>query len=246
VIMVAELFNLQGKKILVTGASRGIGHAVARELAELGSEVYGTGRSPPEMVENLNFSYIQSDITSKENRQKIIADLPESLDCLFLNAGASGTIKPFHLVDEDEARGLFDLNFFSPYFFFQELYKAKKIKPGCAVVINTAHGAFFPGAASSAYCATKGALQSGFKSVSHDLSKRKIRINYVAFGYVDTDLLRSNNVSAESKSRPPLGVPRPEEVTGPVIYLLSDASRWLSGSTIMADAGICLKQVPFL
>jgi NAD(P)-dependent dehydrogenase (short-subunit alcohol dehydrogenase family) len=244
--MIAQLFSVEGKEILVTGASRGIGHAVARELSDLGAKVYGTGRSDPGSIQNLNFNYSQCDLTDKGSRDAFLSSLPQHLDGVFLNAGASGTIKPYHLVDEVGARELFDLNFFAPFFFLQELYKAKKISPGSSVVVNTAHGAFFPAAASSIYSATKGALQSGFKSISHDLAKRKIRVNCVAFGYVDTTLLRENNVSEESKSLAPLGVPAPEDVTGAAIFLLSDASRWMTGSTIMVDAGISLKQVPLI
>lgn len=244
--MIAELFDLKNKKILVTGASRGIGFAVATELVSLGADVYGMGRTSASDIAGLNFHYHQADITSAEDRSRVLSVLPESLDGVFLNAGASGSIKPYHLVSEGDIRSLFELNFFAPFFFCLELYKAKKLRPGCSVVVNSAHGAFFQAAASSAYCATKGALHSAFRSVAVDWGKRKIRVNFIAFGYVDTDLLRSNNVSDESKALAPLGVPAPADVAGGTIFLLSPASRWMTGNTLLSDSGISLKQVPML
>jgi NAD(P)-dependent dehydrogenase (short-subunit alcohol dehydrogenase family) len=243
-----ELFDFSGKKYLVTGSSRGIGEAVARDLLAYGAQVWGASRSSPpaDLCEISTFTQIQSDLTKAEDRQAIVDTSPEFYDGIFLNAGASGSIKPFHSVTESELRDLFELNFYAPYLLIQDLYKKKRIRPGCSIVINSAHAAFFQPGASSAYTGAKGALQGAFKSVAVDLVKRGIRLNFIAFGYVDTELLRSNNVSEEAKAFAPLGVPRPEEITGGALYLLSPASKWLSGTTLLSSAGIALKQAPML
>lgn len=243
-----DLFDFNAKKYLVTGSSRGIGEAVARDLLGYGAQVWGASRSSPpaDLCEISTFTQIQSDLTSAEDRQAIVAASPEFYDGIFLNAGASGSIKPFHLVTESELRDLFELNFYAPYLLIQDLYKKKRIRPGCSIVINSAHAAFFQPAASSAYTGTKGALLGAFRSVAADMAKRKIRVNFIAFGYVDTELLRKNNVPEETKALAPLGVPSAHEITGGALYLLSPASRWLSGTSILASSGLALKQVPMI
>jgi NAD(P)-dependent dehydrogenase (short-subunit alcohol dehydrogenase family) len=244
-----DLFHFQDKNFLVTGSSRGIGEAVAHDLLDLGANVWGVSRTNtfnPERSGADRFGFIPADLSNPSDRSAISESGPEQYDGIFLNAGASGSIKPFHLVNEAELRDLFELNFYAPYLLIQDLYKKKKIRPGCSIVVNTAHAAFFQPAASSAYTGAKGALQGAFRSVAADMAKRKIRVNFIAFGYVDTELLRKNNVPDETKALAPLGVPAPSEIAGGAIYLLSPASRWLSGTTILASAGLGLKQVPML
>jgi NAD(P)-dependent dehydrogenase (short-subunit alcohol dehydrogenase family) len=245
--MLKELFDFEGKRYLVTGASKGIGAAVVKDLINLGAIVDGFARSDLTSNNELfglpNFNYSKLDITNPEDRKQFIQNAAEYYDGIFLNAGASGSINPFHLVKENEARNLFELNFFSPYFFLQELYKSKKIKSGSSVVLNSGHSAFYQPAASSVYAGTKGAVQSAFRGISFDLARKKIRINFIAFGYVETDLLKNNNVSEDSKSMAPLGVPKPENISGGVLYLLSGASKWMTGTTLLSDSGISLKQV---
>ena len=247
--MLKELFDLSGKKILVTGASKGIGYAVALDLVKLGAEVYGFSRSEikdQEILTYNNFHYIQGDMTSEEDRKKLLEKSPEFYDGVFLNAGASGSISPFHMVSENDLRNIFELNFFSPYLLLQDLYKNKKLKSGTSVVASSAIAGYLSTIATSAYSGSKGALNGAFRGISADLAKRKIRVNFVAYGYVDTDLLKANNVSEATKLFQPLGVPQPNEITGGVIYLLSQASKWVTGSTLVIDGGIGLRKVPFL
>jgi NAD(P)-dependent dehydrogenase (short-subunit alcohol dehydrogenase family) len=243
-----ELFSFENKNYLVTGASRGIGQAVAEDLLALGAHVWGVARSDfnEVLTSHVNFHSINADLSDASSRKLIIENTPEVLDGVFLNAGASGKIKPFSMVTEIEMKEIFELNFFSQFFLFQDLYKQKKIRSGTSIVVNTASGVFFDTAASSSYCGSKGALQSGFRSVAADIARRNIRINFIAFGYVDTELLKKNNVPEEIKSLAPLGVPNPKEVSGGVLYLLSSASKWLSGTTILSDSGLNLKKTALL
>ena len=242
--MVSELFDFENKNYLITGSSRGIGEAVVRQLIDLGANVFGISRKKSNF-EHPRFQQFPVDITNKAQLKEILVGLPP-MDGVFLNAGASGTIKPFQLVSEEDAVGLFDLNFFAPYFLLQEMYKNKKLPTGTSVVVNTAHGAFYQAAASSIYCATKSALTSAFRSVALEFARRKIHINFVAFGYVDTELLRTNNVSEDSIKLVPLGCANPEQVSGSVLFLLSSASRWVTGTTLLVDGGLSLKQVKTL
>jgi NAD(P)-dependent dehydrogenase (short-subunit alcohol dehydrogenase family) len=247
--MLKELFDLNGKKILVTGASKGIGYAVALDLLKLGAEVYGFSRSEIKDQEILtfnNFHYIQGDMTSEEDRKKLLEKSPEFYDGVFLNAGASGSISPFHMVSENDLRNIFELNFFSPYLLLQDLYKNKKLKANSSIVLSSAIAAFVSTAATSPYSGSKGAVNAAFRGISADLARRKIRVNFVAFGYVDTDLLKANNVPEATKLFQPLGVPLPNEITGGVIYLLSYASKWLTGTTLVIDGGMSLRKIPFL
>jgi NAD(P)-dependent dehydrogenase (short-subunit alcohol dehydrogenase family) len=247
--MLKELFDLSGKKILVTGASKGIGYAVALDLVKLGAEVYGFSRSEIKDQEILtydNFHYIQGDMTSEEDRKKLLEKSPEFYDGVFLNAGASGSIAPFHMVSENDLRNIFELNFFAPYLFLQQIYKSKKIKANSSVVLSSSIAALIATAASSSYAGSKGAINSAFRCISADLARRKIRINFVSFSYVETDLLKALNISEESRLFQPLGIPQPKEITGGVIFLLSQASKWLTGTTLVVDGGTTIKKIPLI
>ncbi|OXL16193.1 SDR family NAD(P)-dependent oxidoreductase [Polynucleobacter cosmopolitanus] len=243
-----ELFDFNAKKYLVTGSSRGIGEAVVKALLSHGAEVWGVARTSfdESLCLNANFHPIIADLSSSESRGLILENSPDSFDGIFLNAGASGKIKPFNLVNEDEMKQLFELNFFSPFFLFQDLYKQRKVKAGASVVVNTASGVFYDTAASSSYCGSKGAMQAAFRSVGADVARRNIRVNFIAFGYVETELLKTNNVPDTIKALAPLGVPYPEDVSGGVLYLLSAASKWMSGTTLLSDSGLNLKKTALL
>ena len=240
-------FSLVNKKILITGASSGIGKAVAIECSKMGADVVITGRNKTRL--NETFSLLEG-----ENNQQIIADLNESpeiqlliedlpnLDGIVHCAGISGH-KPFPFLKKGDFNEMFNVNFFVPAQISIDLLKAKKINKGGSIVfITSISGILTSYYGGSLYSATKGALGGILKGMALDLSPKKIRVNGVMPAMVQTDIMNNGDVTVEQfdidiKKYPLNRYGKPEEVAYAVIYLLSDASAWTTGSNILLDGG---------
>jgi 3-oxoacyl-[acyl-carrier protein] reductase len=248
----------QNKTALVTGASRGIGRAIASALANTGAHVlvhYGRSAQDAESL--------VADIRSKGGRaEPISADLAtpegatslakealsiagERLDVLVLNAGISkaATIKDHTVEDFDN---LFATNVRSPFFLVQQLLPT--LDEGSNIIVISSIGAHAvvgkPGLENPsilAYASTKGALETLVKNWAAILGPRGIRVNAVAPGVIDTDM--SNFTKTEAGRDVVLGmqalkrIGKPEDVADVVAFLASDAARWITGASIPVDGG---------
>lgn len=242
-------FTLKGKTILVTGASSGIGQATAVECAQMGAEVVITGRdtkrlqATADLMGNLK-AQIAADLTNQEDVERMVASLPP-LDGAVLCAGNSTTL-PLQFGSREKFDEMFNVNFFAPVELLRLMYKKKVLQKGASVVLIASIGgthSFMPG--NGVYGASKAALNSLMKYAAREYASRKIRVNSICPGMVDTPLIHRGTITeeqlAEDAKRYPLGrYGKPDDIANGAVYLLSDASSWLTGHDLVIDGGFSI------
>ena len=243
-------FSLEGKTIFITGASSGIGKAIAIECSKIGAKIIITGRNSERLNETFmtltgnGHTQIIADLNNEERLLQLIEDLP-SLDGVVHCAGLIKTL-PFQFVNEQALEEIFNINFKIPTILSAKLVKNKKISKGCSIVfISSISGVYCSTPANSLYSATKGALNGIIKGMAIDLASKLIRVNSVNPGMVETEIFNNGIITAEQleedKGRYPLKrYGQPEEVAYATIYLLSDASSWVTGTSLLIDGGYTL------
>ena len=242
-------FSLENKNILVTGASSGIGKEVAITIAKMGGNVILNGRNSDRLQEvalqiNKESTIIVSgDITIEDTVKSIVEVIPK-IDGLVHAAGIMKLL-PFKFISPSDLNAMMNVNFTSPTLLSLEIVKKKKINNNASIVyISSINGSVVGSKANSMYAASKGAISGMVKSMAIDLAKTKIRVNEIAPGMIETSgtLEIENIVSADAiiddKKKYPLGTyGQPEDVALACVYLLSDASKWVTGSKIVVDGG---------
>lgn len=243
-------FSLESKTIFVTGASSGIGKAIAIECSKMGAKVIISGRNEERLKETLsnlkgdNHEFVLADLSSKDDLIALHKRLPV-LDGLVNCAGLT-KVAPFAFATRESFEEVMNVNFFAPTELTRLLVKSKKIsKNGSIVFISSVSGVYCSAVASSIYSSSKGAVNGLVKGVALDLASKGIRVNSVNPGMIDTDIFSDTAITQEQLNedmkRYPLGrYGKPEEVAYAVIYLLSDASSWTTGSNILIDGGYTL------
>jgi NAD(P)-dependent dehydrogenase (short-subunit alcohol dehydrogenase family) len=242
-------FNLYNKTILVTGASSGIGREVAVVLAKMGANVVINGRNK----DRLNDVYLQinktetivisGDITNQDALKNIVDLLPK-IDGIVHAAGIMRLL-PFKYISANDLNEIMNVNFTAPTLLSLEILKKKKINSNSSIVyITSINGSVVGSKANSMYAASKGAISGMVKGMAIDLSKTKIRVNEVAPGMIETsgameiENIVSEEAINEDKKKYPLGnYGKPEDVALACVYLLSDASKWVTGTKIIVDGG---------
>lgn len=245
-------FSLQGKRILVTGASSGIGRAIAIECSKMGAAVYITARDKKRLEETLMqmeqpklHTTIMADLTSHEDRNSLVKELPDCLDGIVQCAGFTIS-KPFIFVSEENLHSVMEVNFEAPVLLTQLLLKKKKIAKSASIVfLSSISGVYVSLIANSIYSASKGAINGIVKTLALELAGKQIRVNTVMPGMVETNIISEGLISdeqlAEDAKRYPLKrYGKPEEVAYAAVYLLSDASKWVTGSNLLIDGGYTL------
>lgn len=242
-------FTLKGKTILVTGASSGIGQATAIECAQMGAEVVITGRDTKRLQATADLvgtpkTLIAADLTNQEDVERLVASLPP-LDGAVLCAGNSTTL-PLQFGSREKFDEMFNVNFFAPVELLRLMYKKKVLQKGASVVLIASIGgthSFMPG--NGVYGASKAALNSLMKYAAREYASRKIRVNSICPGMVDTPLIHRGTITeeqlAEDAKRYPLGrYGKPDDIANGAVYLLSDASSWLTGHDLVIDGGFSI------
>jgi 3-oxoacyl-[acyl-carrier protein] reductase len=240
-----------GKTALVTGASRGIGRAAALGLAKAGAQVLvHYGRKAAEaraVVDEIKAAggraeAIGSDLSDPRGAHKLASKVREivgdRLDILVANAGISkaATIEETTIEDFDAQ---FAVNVRAPYFLVQLLLPI--LKEGSSIVFTSSLAAHAAVGNLSAYAATKGAIDTLVKHFALILGPRGVRVNAVAPGVVETDM--SNFTKTDAGREFTLGmqalkrVAQPDDIAGAIVFLASDAARWVSGDTLRVDGG---------
>lgn len=245
-------YSLENKTILVTGASSGIGKATAIECAKLGATIVATGRNEirlNETVASLDTNFGQShigiiaDLSTEQGVNEFVEKLP-NIDGLSSNAGVTAAITPIKFISQENANTIFNTNYFSHIFLAKMLFKKKKLNIGASIVFTASIGgisAFVTG--SALYGSSKAALNSFTKFCAVEFASRKIRCNSVCPGMINTpmtkpgDFVTEDDYKKDVKSYLVGRYGEPEEIARTILFLLSDASSFITGASIIADGG---------
>lgn len=238
-------FTLEGKTILVTGAAGGIGRATSVECAKLGAKLLLTDineaglQETLSMLEGTGHELMVADLTFQEALDNLVAELP-MLDGFVSNAGVTKPT-PVKFISKDDLERIMSINTFAPICLTQRLLKKKKFNAGASLVFTVSVGGVFTTAPGNAmYGASKGALQVFVRNVALEGAPR-IRCNSVNPGMVNTNLA-GRSYSDEDREKDIQTYPmkrygEPRDVALAIIYLLSDASSWVTGHSLIIDGG---------
>jgi NAD(P)-dependent dehydrogenase (short-subunit alcohol dehydrogenase family) len=240
-------FSLEGKTILVTGASSGIGRITAIECSKMGARIIISGRNSArlkdtfEHLENGFHRKIEADIANEEERNNLLNELPV-LNGIVHSAGISGH-SLFSFLKKEDINRMFDINYFSSLYLTQSILKSRKIANSSSIVfITSTSGIISSYIGGSLYSSTKGALNGLIKGMALDLAPKKIRVNSVMPSMVNTPIMEGGAITKEQFDKDKELYPlkrygEPEEIAYGVIYLLSDASLWITGTNLLMDGG---------
>lgn len=243
-------FSLKGKRILITGASSGIGRATALVCSKMGASLIVTGRNENRLnetvsqLEGSDHISIIADLANQEGRDKLFSAI-DKIDGVVHCAGISGH-KIFQFLKEDEIEQMFEINFYTPLLLNRDFIKKRKINKGGSIVfITSTSGIISSYIGGTLYSSTKGALNGLIKGMALELASKNIRVNSVMPSMVSTPIMNGGQLSNEQfeydKKRYPLKrYGYPEEVAYAVVYLLSDASAWTTGTNILLDGGLSI------
>lgn len=243
--MMNNPFSLVGKTILITGASAGIGRGIAVACAGMGAQVILTARNIERLQETLTqlegegHTYIAADLTNEAERIALVEQLP-ILDGVVQCAGVGNRVPCKMLVQEDLDR-VMKPNTEAPMLLQSLLLSEKKIKKQASVVFIASAAATMPVTGNAVYSASKAALVAYAKCLALELAPRQIRVNSISPTMVWTDLALVG-ATVEQLQEAQLSYPlkrygMPEDIANLVIYLLSNASAWMTGSNIEITGG---------
>lgn len=239
-------FSLKGKIILITGASSGIGRATAIECSKLGAKLIITARNAERLNETLNLlegeghQYIVADLSKEGDIDKLVSEIPV-INGVVNNAGFFiVNLLPF--IKSKDLSTILKLNLEAPILLTNNIVKKNKIAKNSSIVFVSSIAKSLPSLGNSMYGATKGGLSAFMKNAALDLARKKIRCNAVLPGLVETPILENHTyteelLEGERKLNPLKRFGNPEDIAYAIIYLLSDASAWMTGTEIVIDGG---------
>lgn len=240
-------FAIEGKTILVTGATSGIGRATAITCAQLGAKVVVVGRNQERLdslmqgLEGDGHNAINADLTDEAQVQTLLEKVP-AVDGVACCAGVAD-MKPFAFVTEEDVERVFKVNCFAPVMLVNKLLKAKKLNKGGSVVfVSSVDGPKVVHAGNSVYSGSKSAMVGLARNMAIDLASKKIRVNCVLPGTTDTPMIHTGSATDEmlaenAKQFPLKRFAQPEEIANAIIFLLSDGASFITGTELTVDGG---------
>jgi NAD(P)-dependent dehydrogenase (short-subunit alcohol dehydrogenase family) len=247
-------FTLENKTILVTGASSGIGKAIAIECSKMGAQVIVTARNKDrlqttfdllDISENQKHTSVIADLTNETDIEKLVNTV-QALDGL---VNCTGIAKPqlFQFSNASDLTEIMKINFMSVALLSQKLLKMKKMKKYSSIVfISSISGTRITLPGNSLYSASKAAISGLMKGIALEQAAKKIRVNTIIPGMVNTHILDEGTITrdqlAEDVKKYPLKrYGEPEDIAYATVYLLSDASSWVTGTDLLIDGGYTLQ-----
>ena len=242
----ADPFSLAGKRILVTGASSGIGRQIAVTCAQMGAQLVVSGRNTERLAATLaelegdGHAPIAADLSRQEDIDRLAADAG-TVDGLVHAAGIS-KLAPFRLISRAQLDEQFSSNVYAPMLLTKGLLAKKRIANGGSILFISALASHVGPLATGVYSASKAALLGAMRTLALEVVKQGIRANCIAPGYVRTPMLEGLNQGGgsigEHAKLTPLGLGEPEDVAHAAVYYLSDASRWVTRNYFIVDGGL--------
>ena len=239
-------FSLEGKTILVTGASSGIGRGIAIICAKMGATVILNGRNQMKLGTTLTqldsgeHKFIAADLSDSESMSRMVTELP-ALDGVVHCAGIGQRVL-CKVATEQDVNSVMDANFKGPVLLQTELLKQKKIKKGASIIFVASIATWSPSIGNAYYSASKGAIVSYANCLALELAPRKVRVNCISPAMVWTDLVLQEGVDeeqlkADEQKYPLKRYGTPEDIANLAVYMLSDASVWMTGSNVKISGG---------
>lgn len=243
-------FSLEGKIILITGASSGIGRETAVSCSKMGATVIVTGRDKDRLQETfdnlvgVNHIQILADLTKEEGLSSLIS-MMSHLDGVVLCAGKGLTL-PLQFATREKFNDIFEINFFSPVELLRLLFKKKLLNKEASVVFVSSiggNGSYNFG--NGIYGASKSALNSIMKYAAKEFAQRKIRVNSICPGMTETPFIHRGTLTDDDFSKDKEKYPlkrygTPTDIANGILFLLSDASSWMTGQSLVIDGGYTL------
>lgn len=239
-------FTLEGKTILVTGASSGIGRGIAIACSKMGATVIINGRNEQRLAETMtemqgeeNLS-LAADLSDSKSLTEMVSRLPK-LDGIVHCAGIGQRVLCKQLQEAD-LDTMMDVNFKAPVMLQTEILKHKKINKGASIVFIASIASNSPSIGNAIYSASKGAIISYANCLALELAPRQIRVNCILPAMIWTDLILKGGITEEElkedeKKYPLKRYGKPEDIANLSIYLLSNAAAWMTGSSIKITGG---------
>lgn len=241
-----DKFSLKGKAILVTGASSGIGRAIAISCADAGANVILTGRNMLRLEETLRMMrdvakhhIISADLTDTAQRQSL-AEQISTLDGVVHCAGIGSRVLS-KMLEPDDVQHVMEINFNAPVLLQAELLREKKITKEASIIFIASTAATMPSVGNAIYSASKAALIAYAKCLAQELAARKIRVNCISPAMVWTDLAlvgaTEEQLREAEQAYPLKRYALPEDIAPMAVYLLSEEAAWVTGSNMELTGG---------
>jgi len=241
-------FSLVDKTILVTGATSGIGFEICKQIAIAGGNFIGIGRNITKLQNyildtELELSKaVKFDLIDLENIHLLVSELNIKIDGFVHSAGIAH-VSPMYFFNYSDYENIRKINLDCVLVLFSELLKKKKINKQASVVFISSISAIRGAKGNGLYAITKSALDTISKVYANELSSKYIRVNTLQPGMVQTDMaMQAENILSKEvmdidRSKYPLGYGEAQDIALPVIFLLSNASKWITGQSIVIDGG---------
>ncbi len=247
-----EIFSLKNKNILISGASSGIGRQCAISCSKMGARLILIALENEKLEETLNLLdgdghiFYSQDITEYEKLEPIIKTSVDKIGPVhgFIHSAGIEMNRPLKILKTENFEKVIAVNAISGFEIIRILSKIKYLPPeGASYVLISSVMGVLGDIGNIAYCSSKGAMLSAGKAMALELAAKKIRVNCVLPGVVETEMSLKlfQNISDESKNAilkmHPLGLGKPEDIANACIFLLSEGSRWITGTNFYVDGG---------